>query len=82
MIPLVFFLFAWMILVGIFLIVALITVYMAVRYGLSGPITAFTTLLFIAVTCFILFGTAFVLMSVDWTQSINLIPSMGLPSSL
>jgi hypothetical protein len=78
MIPLVYFLFAWLILVLLFAIAALVSVLMALRYGLSGPLTTLSTLVFLGVTCLVLVGTAGYLLNVDWTQSIHL---FSLPST-
>ena len=85
MIPLVYFLFAWLILVALFAIAALITVIMALRYGLSGLLTTLSTGLFLVVTCVALLGMGGYLLSVDWDQNVHLFDGASintLPSSL
>ena len=77
MIPLVYFLFAWLVLVALFAIAALITVVMALRYGLSGLLTTLSTGLFLIVTCFVLVGMGAYLAGVDWNQDVRLFNSSG-----
>ncbi|HVM90941.1 MAG TPA: hypothetical protein VMU11_03540 [Verrucomicrobiae bacterium] len=72
MIPLVYFLFAWLVLVLLFAIAALVSVIMALRFGLTGPLTTFSTAIFLGVACIVLIGMAAYLAGVDWSQSISL----------
>ena len=76
MIPLVYFLFAWLVLVLLFAIGALITVIMALRYGLSGPITTISTGLFLLVVIVVLVAMAGYLLGVDWSQNVYLFNSV------
>jgi len=71
MIPLVYFLFAWLVLVALFAIAALVTVLMALRYGLSGLLTTLSTAIFLIVTCLVLIGMGSYLVGVDWTQNVH-----------
>jgi len=85
MIPLVYFLFAWLVLVALFSIAALVTVLMALRYGLSGLLTTLSTALFLLVTCVVLLGMGSYLLGVDWSQNVNLFNGVQtnlLPTSL
>lgn len=76
MIPLVYFLFAWLVLVLFFAIGALITVIMALRYGLSGPMTTISTGFFLLVVIVVLVAMAGYLLGVDWSQNVYLFNSV------
>jgi hypothetical protein len=78
MIPLVYFLFAWLVLMLLFAIGTLITVVMAMRYGLSGLTMTLATAVFLFVTCLVLIGMAGYLLGVDWSQNINVMNSVNL----
>lgn len=82
MIPLVYFMFAWLVLVAIFAIVALITVLMALRFGLSGPMTTLATAIFVGVAAAILIVTGSYLIGIDWTQNVGFTSSSASPYSL
>lgn len=75
MIPLVYFVIAWLALIAIFALMTFITVLMNVRYGLSGMLTYLSTALFLTVICGVLLGVGSYLITIDWTQDINIIPS-------
>lgn len=74
MIPLVYFLIAWLVFIAIFVLMSFITVIMNMRYGLSGSVTVMTTAIFIGVSCAILLGVGIFLLNVDWSTSLNAIP--------
>ena len=74
MIPFVYFLIAWLVLIAIFALMSFITVLMNLRYGLSGSVTYLTTAIFLGVSCLILLGVGGYLFTLDWTVSIDLIP--------
>lgn len=74
MIPFVYFLIAWLVLIAIFALMSFITVLMNLRYGLSGSVTYLTTAIFLGVSCLILLGVGGYLFTLDWTESIDLIP--------
>lgn len=73
MIPLGYFLVAWLVLVGIFAVMALITVLMNVRFGLSGIVTYAMTALFLGVVCVVLLATGGYFLSVDWSQDVTFV---------
>ncbi len=75
MIPLVYFVIAWLALVAVFALMTLVTVLMNVRYGLSGLMTYLSTALFLVVICGVLLGVGSYLITVDWSQDVNIIPS-------
>lgn len=74
MIPLIYFLFAWLVLVAIFAVLALITVLMNVRFGLSGFVTYAMTAVFLGVVCLVLLSTGGYFLTVDWSQDVSLVP--------
>ncbi|MEK7473295.1 MAG: hypothetical protein AAB668_01000 [Patescibacteria group bacterium] len=74
MIPLVYFLIAWLVFIAIFGLMSFITVLMNLRYGLSGPVTYLTTAVFIGVSCVVLLGVGGFLLTVDWSETMDLIP--------
>ncbi|MCK9361284.1 hypothetical protein M0Q28_03570 [Patescibacteria group bacterium] len=75
MIPLGYFLIAWLVLVAIFALMAFVTVIMNVRYGLSGLMTYVSTAIFLIVVCAVLFATGGYLATVDWSQEADIVPS-------
>ncbi|MCC6564009.1 hypothetical protein IT087_03895 [Candidatus Uhrbacteria bacterium] len=75
MIPLGYFLIAWLVLVAIFALMAFVTVIMNVRYGLSGLMTYVSTAIFLIVVCAVLFMVGGYLATVDWSQEADLVPS-------
>ncbi len=72
MLPLSYFLLAWIILLAIFGLVALISIMQMLRYGVVGIGTYLSTILFLLVSMVVVLGTGIFLTRVDWTQSMNL----------
>lgn len=72
MIPLIWFLLAWLVLVGLFAFATLITVIMHLRFGLSGTWTFVSTGIFLLVALGVLLASGGYLFTVDWSQSFNL----------
>lgn len=75
MIPLGYFLVAWLILIAIFALLTFVTVIMNVRYGLSSLMTYVSTAIFLGVICVVLFAVGGYFATVDWSQEVNLLPS-------
>lgn len=75
MIPLVYFAIAWLVLVAVFALMTFITVLMNVRYGLSGMMTYLSTALFLTVVCGVLLGAGSYLITVDWSQDVEIMPA-------
>jgi hypothetical protein len=71
-IPLSFFLIAWLVLVGLFLLASAISLMMYLRFGLAGSMTFLSALLFVGVTAVVLFMTSGYLISVDWSQTVQI----------
>jgi hypothetical protein len=83
MLPLSWFLMAWLVLVIIHLLLASVTIMMHLRYGVTGFGTYLSSLVFIGVIVLTLLFTASYLLTVDWNQSLRILPgfSLTIPSS-
>jgi hypothetical protein len=81
MIPLFAFLILWLILVGVYVVLALITMMQMLRFGISSPSAIFLTIFYLIIAIFILGGTALYLFTVDWSIAFDLGPSL-IPSFL
>ena len=75
MIPLLWFLLGWLVLVALFALAALITVGLMLKFGVSSINTYLSTALFLGVTFIILGATGLFLSNVDWTQSMSIFSS-------
>ncbi len=71
MIPLIWFLFAWLIVMALFVLLTLITLGIFLRFGLSSFTTYAASALFLGgiVAAFVLTGGY--LLTVDWTASLD-----------
>jgi hypothetical protein len=78
MLPLSWFLLAWLVLVIIHLLIAGITLMMHLRYGVTGFGTYTSSLVFVGVIAFTLLLTGSYLIMVDWTQTIPVLPGFSL----
>ena len=74
MIPLSWLFLAWLILVGLFCLLALLTLAVHLRYGVAGFLTYASALLFIGVAGSVFWMAGSYLQTVDWTQSVDLTP--------
>lgn len=79
MIPLSYFLIAWVILLAIFGVMMLLTLVQMLRHGLPSPWTYITTFIFLIVTAGVVIGSGLYFTGVDWTTTINVIPAEVLP---
>lgn len=77
MIPLSYFLIAWLVFLGLYAIMALISVLQMVRFGIAGSGTYLSTVLFLCASFLIVFGTGWFLIGVDWTQGVNAFGWLG-----
>lgn len=80
MIPISFFLVAWLVLVAIFGLMAMLTVYMNIKNGITTFGSYVTTAIFLGVSLFVILGVGGYVLTIDWTQTISLfsVPSMPL----
>ncbi|MFA6161161.1 MAG: hypothetical protein WC766_03195 [Patescibacteria group bacterium] len=72
MIPLIYFLIAWLIFLAIFLIIAIISILQMLRFGLAHPVTELTTAAFILIIAVVVLGTLGYLSGVDLKSSLDL----------
>lgn len=72
MIPLSTFLIAWLIFLGLYGILALISIMQMVRFGVAGSMTYFSTAIYLVVALIAIGATAAYLMTVDWTLALDL----------
>lgn len=71
MIPLSLFLVIWLVLIGIYAIVALITIVQMTRFAISGSVATLVILLYVVVAGLALGGTAMYLFGIDWNTTIE-----------
>lgn len=77
MIPFTWLLLGWLVMLGFFALLALITLFTHVRYGVANVTTYLSTLLFLGVATIALFLTGTYFAQVDWSQSLDLSPTMS-----
>lgn len=77
-IPLLWFLYAWLGLVGIFGLMAFLTVAMTLRFGLSCAATYVYTGLFAVVSAGVIIVMCNYFLTVDWTQMVNLLSTSAI----
>lgn len=71
MIPLIIFLIAWLILFGIYALLALVSVIQMARFAISGKTAYTVTAIFLAVAGFVILLTGVYIVSVDWSQGLE-----------
>ncbi len=71
MIPLIWFLFAWLVVMAIFVILALMTLMIFLRFGLSSFATYATSALFLGGIIIMFVCTGGYLLTVDWSASLD-----------
>ena len=72
MVPLSLFLLIWCILLGIFGLMAFISMFQMLRYGITGAGTTLPTTIFLSIVALTVLGASAHLTTVDWTQSVSL----------
>ena len=73
MIPLIWFLIVWLVLVAIFALMATLTAIMNVKYGLTSVGTYVSTAIFLGVIAIVLLAVGSYALTIDWEQSVNLL---------
>lgn len=71
MIPLAWFLFAWIGLAGLFGLLSLITLVIHLKYGLSSFTTYLSAFVFLGVTVIVGWIIGNFVISIDWTQNLD-----------
>lgn len=74
MIPLGYFLIAWIVLLGLYAVLVLLTLLQMIRHGLHTPAAYISTFLFIIVILAVVIGSGLYFSGVDWTGGIDLLP--------
>lgn len=74
MVPLGYFLIAWLVLLAIYAILVLITLVQMLRHGLPTPFTYISTFIFVAVAVLVVIGSGMYFLSVDWNQIVDVVP--------
>jgi hypothetical protein len=72
MIPLLYFLIAWVVLLAIYALMALLSVVQMLRFGLTGLGTYLSTFCYLALASGTILVCALYFSGVDWTGSVNL----------
>lgn len=75
MIPMGYFLLAWMILLGIHGVLTLLTLMQLFRNGSHSPATYLAAFGFLAVIVGVVIGSGSYFLNVDWNQQIDIVPS-------
>lgn len=73
MIPMSFLLLAWLILLGIFVIFAILTIGVHLRFGISNTFTAISAGVFLAVSILVILGTGIYFLQVDWSRDLGIV---------
>ena len=74
MIPLYYVLIAWVVLLGIFGFMTLLTLLQMLRHGLPTPSTYVSTFFFLAVIALVVLGVGAQLTTVNWAESVSVLP--------
>jgi len=72
MIPMSFLLLAWLIFVAIFVLFALLTIAVHIRFGISNPITTVSAGIFLTVSILVILATGIYFLQVDWSKNVGL----------
>jgi len=73
MVPLGYFLIAWLVLLAFYAVFVLITLIQMLRHGLPSPFTYLSTFIFIAVIAAVVLGCGMYFLNVDWDQTIHVL---------
>lgn len=74
MIPLGYFLIAWLLLLVIYAVLVLLTIIQMLRHGLPSPFTYVSTFLFVAVIAAVVLGSGMYFLDVDWDKRVDVLP--------
>ncbi len=81
MIPLFWFFIAWLACLAVFGVIALITVSIMLRFSFSALGSYVVTALFLGVTAAVLFVCGGYFMNINWSQTVNVVPQLGVQLS-
>ncbi len=74
MIPFSWLLLAWLGMLTLFALLALVTLFTYIRYSVANTTTYFSTFLFLGVAALVLVSTWIYLLQVDWSQNLDISP--------
>ena len=77
MIPLSIFLIIWLVFLAVFLFIAALSILQMLRFGIHGPVTKWTTVLFIAASAGIIVTSLVLLSGLDLNESIDISNSLS-----
>lgn len=77
MITLYFFLLAWLVFLGLYGIMSLVSVLQMVRYGIAGSGTWLSTVVFLVVAFLVMLASGWYFLGVDWQQPVNAFGWLG-----
>ncbi|MCI0479237.1 hypothetical protein L0Y59_01710 [Candidatus Uhrbacteria bacterium] len=72
-IPLIYFLIAWLILLAMFALLALVSVVQMLRFGVAGSGTYVSTAVFLGVTAFVVGGVGLYAAGTDWSSTLDIL---------
>lgn len=82
MIPLIYFVIAWLIFLGIFFLLSALSIFQMLRHGLAHPLTQISTAAFIILSVVIILGTLGYLTGVDLNSGLDLNSFLRLDQSI
>ncbi|MBU1032989.1 MAG: hypothetical protein ABII13_04420 [Patescibacteria group bacterium] len=72
MIPLSYFLIAWLVLIGIYAVMSFLSLLQLYRFGIAGPGTYTSSVVFLLVSGAVIVGSLIYFLTVDWSLALNL----------
>lgn len=72
MIPMIYFLIAWLVFLGIFLVLAGLSIWQMLRFGLNHPVTHISTAFFVLVIAVVVIGTLGYLSGMDFKSGVDI----------
>ncbi len=75
---------AWLVLVAIFVLFAILTIAVHIRFGISSPFTTVSAGIFLVVSILVIFASGVYFLQVDWSKNVGLFnaSSFGSPQSV
>lgn len=80
MIPVYYFVIAWLVFLGVFVLIALVSVMQMLRFGLAHWLTYFTTVAFVGLSAIIIIFSLYWISQADLSAGLNLDSIFGNPT--
>lgn len=74
MIPIAIFVIIWLVFVGIFMVMAILSIMQMLRFGVRDPLTTWSVILFVGLSLLIILGTLLFLSQIDLQSGLDLAP--------